>query len=124
MSHVLELTEEQYSPIAAAAAKTGQTPEQLVARMASALTQAEGTVYYDLDEFFRALGMTEAEIAESERIFNEREQADAGQAKGQLEAVEDADVWGLRASFPTMSKTSRQASALPSLRQSNSWSRT
>lgn len=92
MSHVLELTEEQYSALAAAAAKSGETPEQLVARMASALTQAEGTVYCDLDDFFRALGATEAEIAESERIFNEREQADTGLGRSHAGTVEDADV--------------------------------
>ncbi len=76
MSYVLELTEEQYSAIAAAAAKTGETPQQLVARMASALTEAEGTVYYTDEEFLRALGADDEELAELAKV----------------EAAADADV--------------------------------
>ncbi len=64
MSRVLELTDEEYSMLAAAAAKTGETPQQLVARMASALAGAEGPVYYTDDEFLRALGASDEEIAE------------------------------------------------------------
>ena len=51
-----------------AAAKTGETPQQLVARMASALTQAEGTVYYTDDEFLRALGADDEELAELAKL--------------------------------------------------------
>jgi hypothetical protein len=68
MSHVLDLTEEQYRALAAAAAKTGETPQQLVARMASALTQAEGTVYYTDDEFLRALGADDEELADLAKL--------------------------------------------------------
>ena len=64
MSHMLELTDEQYSAIAGAAAKTGETPQQLVARMASALVEAEGTVYYTDDEFLRVLGASDEELAD------------------------------------------------------------
>jgi hypothetical protein len=68
MSHMFELTDAQYSALAAAATKTGETPEQLVARMASALTQAEGTVYYTDEEFFRALGADDEELAELAKL--------------------------------------------------------
>lgn len=64
MGHALELTEEQYSAIATAAAKTGETPQQLVARMASALADAEGVVYYTEEELLRALGAKDEELAE------------------------------------------------------------
>lgn len=62
MGHALELTEEQYSAIAAAAAKTGETPQQLVARMASAPADAEGAVYYTEEELLRALGANDDEL--------------------------------------------------------------
>jgi hypothetical protein len=68
MSHALELTDEEYSAIATAAAKTGETPQQLVARMASALAEAEGTVYYTDDEFLRALGAGDEELAELAKL--------------------------------------------------------
>lgn len=68
MSHVLELTDEQYNAIAAAAAKTGETPQGLLARMAQALTEAEGTVYYTDDEFLRALGADDTELAELAKL--------------------------------------------------------
>lgn len=64
MSHVLELTEEEYSAIVTAAAKTGQTPQQLVARMANALTAAEGVVYYTEEELLRALGATDTDLVD------------------------------------------------------------
>jgi len=67
MSHVLELTDEQYSAIAAAA-KTGETPQQLVARMANALVEAGGTVNYTDDEFLRALGASDEELAELAKL--------------------------------------------------------
>ncbi len=92
MSHMIELSDEAYKMLLQAALRRGQTPEALLKSLITEADARDSHVYDDLDEFFRALGMTEAEIAESERIFNEREQADAGQGRSQLEAVEDADV--------------------------------
>ena len=55
MSHTVELTDEQYATLQKAADARGDTPERLLASMLSALSHAQGTVFYSEDEMFAAL---------------------------------------------------------------------
>lgn len=64
MSHIIELTDEQYEKLRQVAARDQETPEQLLKRMVNALTEVQGTVYYTDDELLRALGADDEEIAE------------------------------------------------------------
>ncbi|MGH2515330.1 MAG: hypothetical protein ACRDHP_06715 [Ktedonobacterales bacterium] len=64
MSYVIELSDEQYARLEAAATKGGETPERLIERMVNALSETSGPVYYTDDELLRVLGADDAEIAE------------------------------------------------------------
>jgi len=64
MSHVVELTDEQYETLRQIAARDHETPEQLLGRMVNALTATQGTIYYTDEEFLRALGADDRELAE------------------------------------------------------------
>ncbi|WIG60159.1 MAG: hypothetical protein OJF49_002907 [Ktedonobacterales bacterium] len=68
MSHVLELTDEQYETLLKAAERDNQTPEQLIGRMVAALADAQGTVYFTDDELLRALGAGDDELAELAKL--------------------------------------------------------
>lgn len=63
MSHVVELTDEQYKTLRQVAARDQETPEQLIVRMVNALGETQGTIYYTDDELLRALGADDAELA-------------------------------------------------------------
>jgi len=65
---VIELSDEQYTILAAAAAKGDETPEHLIGRMVTALADAEGPIYFSDEELLRALGADDKEIAELNRI--------------------------------------------------------
>lgn len=64
MSHTIALTDEQYAMLEAAAAKGGESPEQLIGRILNTLTEVQGPVYYTDEELLRALGAGDEEIAE------------------------------------------------------------
>jgi hypothetical protein len=64
MSHVVELTDEQYETLRQVAARDQESPEQLIARMVSALAETQGPIYFTDDEFLRALGADDQELAE------------------------------------------------------------
>jgi hypothetical protein len=64
MSHVFELTDEQYETLRQVAARDQETPEQLLSRMVDALTTTHGTIYYTDDELLRALGADDEELGE------------------------------------------------------------
>lgn len=64
MGHTIELTDEQYATLETAAARGGESPEQLIGRMLNALTEVQGPVYYTDEELLRALGADDEEIAE------------------------------------------------------------
>jgi hypothetical protein len=68
MSHVVELTDEQYAILQRVAARDQETPEQLIGRMVNALTDTQGTIYFTDDELLRALGADDAELAELARL--------------------------------------------------------
>ena len=64
MSHVIELTDEQYETLRKVAVRDQETPEQLLRRMVDALTETLGTIYYSDEELLRALGADDEELAE------------------------------------------------------------
>ena len=85
MSHTIELSDEQYTTLARVAAERGEPIAAVVTEAAEALRDRmrEPRYFDNVDEWFRHLGATEEEIAEGERIFQER-QAQLGES--------DADV--------------------------------
>jgi hypothetical protein len=64
MSHIVELTDDQFETLRKVAAREQETPEQLIARMVGALAETQGTMYFTDEEFLRALGADDEEIAE------------------------------------------------------------
>ncbi|HKV83710.1 MAG TPA: hypothetical protein VJN88_04090 [Ktedonobacterales bacterium] len=64
MSHAIVLTDEQYEALRNAAARSDETPDQLLGRMVSALAETQGPVYFTDDELLRALGADDEELAE------------------------------------------------------------
>lgn len=65
---VIELSDEQYAILAAAARKGSETLDQLIARIVDGLADAEGPIYYTDEQLLRALGADDEEIAELSRI--------------------------------------------------------
>ena len=65
MSKTIQVTDEQYETITRAAASRGTTPEavlaQLIEELRDPLTQPR---YYELEDWFRHLGMSDDEIAD------------------------------------------------------------
>jgi predicted thioredoxin/glutaredoxin len=68
VSHVVELTDEQYDILKRVAARDQETPEQLIGRMVKALTDTQGTIYFTDEELLRALGADDAELEELARL--------------------------------------------------------
>ena len=66
MSKVIELSDEEYATLAAAAEKSHQTPEAFVARWVKALSDIPGEIYWNEEELFRALDADDAELAKLE----------------------------------------------------------
>jgi hypothetical protein len=87
MSHVLELTDEQYETFSRAAAARGQTPAEMFAawieELRDPLTQPR---YYETDDWMRHLGVSE------ERIRRINAQAEAEEAEGAGAVNADADA--------------------------------
>jgi hypothetical protein len=77
MSHVFELTDEQYEIVNEAAERSGRTPENLFLAWAleeeTRYRQAHPT-YYETDVWLRHLGVSEEEVeASQERVCREHE---------------------------------------------------
>jgi hypothetical protein len=64
MSHVIELTDEQYETLRKVAARDQETPELLLRRMVDALTETQGVIYFSDEELLRVLGADDEELAE------------------------------------------------------------
>jgi hypothetical protein len=67
MSHVLTLTDEQYETLRRAAETSGTTPDTLVAAWLDTIRDRTPQ-YYETEDWFRHLGLTEDQIAESARL--------------------------------------------------------
>lgn len=78
MSHVIEISEEAYQRLERLADKQSQSPAEVVE---SLITHADATShehhYYDLDDWFRHLGMTDEEIAKADAELAAEEASDA-----------------------------------------------
>lgn len=69
MGKVIELSDEQYRTIEQAAASRGQSPDALLAWVIDELRDPRADPrYYETDGWFRHLGATEEQIAESARL--------------------------------------------------------
>jgi hypothetical protein len=55
MSRVIELSDEEYDILQAAAAQAHETPEEILRRLVRALATEQGKVYGTTDEMFAAL---------------------------------------------------------------------
>ena len=78
MSHVIELTDEQYETLLKVAEARGQTPDAVIAAwLEEARDRDREPRYYETDDWLRHLGVSEAQIAESARIAAEDDDADA-----------------------------------------------
>jgi len=68
MSKTIELTDEQYAAISSAAKERGQSLELLIAEVADELRDPERAPrYFETEDWFRHLGMTEEQILEIKR---------------------------------------------------------
>jgi hypothetical protein len=69
MSHVLQISDAAYNALKKLATQQGQSPEAVLEDLIASAS-ANGGPYYETEEWFRHLGMTEDEIHQA------REQAD------------------------------------------------
>lgn len=68
MSHAIELSDEQFDAITQAAATRGVTPQALLAQLIENLRNPHTQPnHYDLEDWFRHLGMSDEEIEASRR---------------------------------------------------------
>lgn len=62
MSKTIELSDEEYAILEAAAVRGNETPEQVLTRIVRALAGTSGPVYYNLDDMFNALDEYEVNV--------------------------------------------------------------
>jgi hypothetical protein len=73
MSHIIELTDEQYETLRQAAEERGETLEALVAALIYQLRDDQTPSHaFATDEWFHHLGASEEQITEAKRIARER----------------------------------------------------
>ncbi len=78
MGHVIDLTDEQYETLRKVAEARGQTPDAVIAAWLEEARERDHVPrYYETEDWFRHLGLSEAQIAESARIAAEDDDADA-----------------------------------------------
>jgi hypothetical protein len=74
MSHIVELSDEQYESLRRAAEVRGQSPNGLLAALLEELRNPYAQPrYYETDEFLKRLGASDEEIAELNREVAEEE---------------------------------------------------
>jgi hypothetical protein len=76
MSKAIELSDEQYRTIAQAAARRGQTPDALIATWIDELRRPASR-FYETDDWFRHLGVSDATIEAVRREVREAAETDA-----------------------------------------------
>ncbi len=68
MSHIIELTDEQYQKLSQAAETEGATPAAVLARLIESLRDPiQELRYHQTDEWLRRLGWSDEEISDIER---------------------------------------------------------
>lgn len=74
MSHVVELSDEQYETLRKAAEARGQSPNDVLAALLEELRDPYAQPqYYETDEFLKRLGASDEEIAELNREVAQEE---------------------------------------------------
>ncbi|HEX6798808.1 MAG TPA: hypothetical protein VF116_13955 [Ktedonobacterales bacterium] len=74
MSHVVELSDEQYETLRKAAEARGQSPNDVLAALLEELRNPYAQPrYYETDAFLKRLGATDEEIAQLNREVAEEE---------------------------------------------------
>jgi hypothetical protein len=73
MSHALHISDAAYQVLQAMAAQRGESPEAVVERLITSAAPGDGP-YYETEDWFRHLGMTEEEIRQGQEQA-EREDA-------------------------------------------------
>lgn len=89
MSHVIEITDDEYESLRRAAERQGRTPEDLLSALIADGTRDQ-QVHDDLDAFFRSLGASDEVIRESQRLFD-LEEGEAQAEQGKPGVVGNAD---------------------------------
>jgi hypothetical protein len=78
MTKVIELSDEQYRTIEQAAARRGQTPDALLALLSDELRDRRREPrYYETDEWFRHLDVSDEVIEQVKREVREEAETDA-----------------------------------------------
>lgn len=78
MGHTIELSDEVFNKLQQMAVDCGESPEALVAGFISLAASTAGEQhYYELDDWFRHLGMTDEEMAEADAELEAEEALDA-----------------------------------------------
>ncbi len=71
MGEMVELSDDHFQSLARTAMARGQTPQTLLAQMIDALPPRGARRVYETEDWFRHLGATEEQIAESARLARE-----------------------------------------------------
>lgn len=78
MSHIIELTDEQYETLRQAADERGETIEALIAALIREMHDHQASAHaFTTDDWFHHLGATDEQITEAKRLAQERSDADA-----------------------------------------------
>lgn len=78
MSHAIHISDEAYQKLEQLAQDSGESPESVVEGFVYAATASTREPhYYELDEWFRHLGMTDEEMAEADAELEAEDAADA-----------------------------------------------
>jgi hypothetical protein len=73
MGKVIELSDEQYRTIERAAAARQQSPASLLANLIESLANSDdSSPYFETEDWFRHLGVTNEQIAEARRVVKAR----------------------------------------------------
>lgn len=78
MSHAILISDEAYQKLAQLAQESGESPQSVIEGFVFAATASTREPhYYELDEWFRHLGVTDEEIAEADAELEAEEAAGA-----------------------------------------------
>ena len=78
MGKTIELTEAQYAALESVARARGRSPNDLLAQLIEGLQEpGDASAYYDTDDWFRHLGVSDDDIEQIKREVREDAETDA-----------------------------------------------